>query len=164
MREPISVQPLTDATLVPWPEAGRGLAKADTYWVATVLPDGRPHVVPVLAVWVDGVLHFCANPESRKARNLARDPRCTVAASAAALDMVVEGEASKVSDDAMLQRVGQAYAAKYEWHVEVRGGALHGDGAPTAGPPPYAVYAVTPTTVFGFGREESIGSTRWRFS
>jgi hypothetical protein len=117
----------------------------------------------VLAVWVDGGLYFCAGPATAKGRNLARDPRCVLATGDDAADLVVEGHAAKVGDDAKLQQVAEVYAAKYDWRVEVRDGAFHADGAPTAGPPPYEVYAATPTTVFAFGTDESLSPTRWTF-
>jgi hypothetical protein len=40
------------------------------------------------------------------------------------------------------------------------------EGAPTAGPPPYEVYEVyevTPAIAFGFGTDETLTPTRWRF-
>jgi nitroimidazol reductase NimA-like FMN-containing flavoprotein (pyridoxamine 5'-phosphate oxidase superfamily) len=164
-KEPASVQPFgTGATATPWTEARRRLATADTYWLVTTRPDGRPHAVPVLGVWVDDVLHFAAGPSTRKARNLARDPHCVITARGPSLDLVVEGAAAKVRDEAKLQRVAEAYMSKYEWPVTVRDGAFHDtEGAPTAGPPPYEVYEVTPKTAFGFGTDESLDSTRWRF-
>jgi hypothetical protein len=61
-----------DATPASWAEARGRLADADLNWLATVRPDGLPHLVPILAVWVDGALHFVASPTFRKARNLAR--------------------------------------------------------------------------------------------
>jgi nitroimidazol reductase NimA-like FMN-containing flavoprotein (pyridoxamine 5'-phosphate oxidase superfamily) len=165
-KEPVAAQPFTaeeQRPLPPWPEARRRLAEADTYWLATVRPDGRPHVVPVLAVWLDGTLHFSAGAGTRKAKHLARDPHCVITTGAPALDLVVEGQAAKVRDDATLQRVAEVYASKYQWPVTVRDGAFWADGAPTAGPPPYDVYEVTPTTAFGFGTDETFGATRWRF-
>lgn len=120
--------------------------------------------MPVLAVWVDGALHFCAGEASRKARNLARSPQCVIVTSSPALDLVVEGDAVKVSDEAKLQRVADGYASKYAWEVTVRHGAFDAEDAPTAGPPPYEVYEVTPTTIFAFGTDGTVGSTRWRFS
>lgn len=164
--EPVAAQPLIADDARPptaWEEARRRLEEADTYWLATVRPDGRPHVVPVLAVWVDGALHFCAGATTRKGRNLARDPHCVVTVGGPSLDLVVEGEAARVRDDAELRRVAEAYASKYGWQVTVHDGALHGDGAPTAGPPPYDVYEVNPTTAFGFGTDESLNAMRWRF-
>ena len=151
------------ATTTSWTEARRRLAEADSYWLATVQPDGRPHLVPVLAVWVDGALHFVASPTSRKGRNLARDPSCVIAARGDGIDLVVEGEAVKVTDDHRLHRAADAYETKYGWPVTVREGALYGDGAPTAGPSPYAVYEVLPTTAFGFPTGGTFTPTRWRF-
>ncbi len=163
--EPVSAQPLaTDATAMPWTEARNRLGTADTYWLVTTRPDCRPHAVPVLAVWVDDALHFVAGASTRKARNLARDPHCAITTRGPSLDLVLEGEAAKVRGEAKLQRVADAYASKYEWHVTVRNGAFRDtEGAPTAGPPPYEVYEVRPTTAFGFGTDGSLGSTRWHF-
>jgi nitroimidazol reductase NimA-like FMN-containing flavoprotein (pyridoxamine 5'-phosphate oxidase superfamily) len=153
-----------DATVTPWAEVCAHLERApDTYWLATVRPNGRPHVMPLLAVWVDGRLHFCASATTRKARNLARNSYCVITVENEPIDLVVEGEAAKVSDEAKLQLVADAYASKYEWPVTVRDGAFYGDGAPTAGPPPYEVYEVTPTTAFGFGTDGTLKPTRWRF-
>ena len=46
--------------------------------IATLLPDGAPHSVPVWAGWEGDLLVFITGPGSRKARNVARDPgsRC----------------------------------------------------------------------------------------
>jgi len=153
----------TDIGATPWSEARRRLAEAGTYWLATSRPDGRPHVMPLLAVWVDEALHFVASPGTRKARNLARKPASVLGTAHDGADLVVEGEAQKVSDEAALRRVAGAYAAKYDWPVEVRSGALWGEGAPTAGPPPYEVYRVDPATAFAFGHDETFIPTRWRF-
>jgi len=163
-KEPMAEQPLGADGTTPWAEARGHLEEAGTYWLATVRPDGRPHVMPVLAVWVDGALHFSASPTSRKAKNLARDAHCVITAGSRALDLVVEGEAAQVRNEARLHRVAGAYASKYDWHVTVRDGAFYADGAPTAGPPPYEVYEVTPTMALGFPTEEGTFSpTRWRF-
>jgi len=139
------------------------LAEAGTYWLATVRPDGRPHVVPVLAVWLDSALHFTSNRAARKARNLAHSPRCVISVGGPALDLVVEGDAAKVRGGAMLQRLAEVYASKYRWEVAVRDGAFWAEGAPTAGPPPYELYRVTLTMVFGFGTDETFGATCWHF-
>jgi nitroimidazol reductase NimA-like FMN-containing flavoprotein (pyridoxamine 5'-phosphate oxidase superfamily) len=164
-KEPTVEQPYfaEDTTPTPWAEARERLADADTYWLATVRTDGLPHLVPLLAVWVGGALCFVASLTSRKARNLACDPHCVVASRRDALDLVVEGTAAKVSDEARLHRVAEAYMNKYGWPVTVRDGAFYADGAPTAGPPPYEVYEVTPTTAFGFPWDETFSPTRWRF-
>lgn len=154
-----------DAT-IPWADALRQLSSADTYWFATVRPDGRPHIRPVLAVWVDGAMCTTSSPDARKARNLATNDRCSFATSTDGIDFIVEGTAAKVQDSDLLERVAAAYHAKYEWPVTARDGAFHAPyGAPAAGPPPYQPYAITPVTVYGFGTDEryAMRSTRWRF-
>jgi hypothetical protein len=164
--EPTVEQPFDAAdprSPVPWAEVRRRLAEPGAYWLATTRPDGRPHVVPVLPIWVDGALYFVANAMSRKARNLAHDPRCVVTVERAPHQVVIEGIAVKVGDAATLGRVADAYGA-IGWPVEVRDGALHGEGAPTAGPSPYAVFELTPTKAFGFGTDDTVVATRWRFS
>ena len=96
-----------DATPASWAEARGRLADADLYWLATVRSDGLPHLVPILAVWVDGALHFVASRTSRKARNLARDAHCIITARKDVLDLVVEGTAAKVSNETRLHRVAE---------------------------------------------------------
>ena len=155
-----------EATPIPWSEARTRLVEARFYWLATVAPDGRPHVRPVLAVWVDDRLHTTTNPSARKGRNLARDPRCAITVRTDGLDLVLEGDAVRVTDDADLRRIADAYQTKYGWPAIVRDRAFDAPyGGPTAGPPPYEVYAVNPATVFGFGTEEEFAphTTRWRF-
>jgi Pyridoxamine 5'-phosphate oxidase len=148
-----------------WDWVGEHLRQSTaTYWLATVRHDGAPHVRPVLAVWVDGGLYVCMGPGTRKAGNLARDPRCVVTVEVEPLDLAVEGNAVMVRDEAVLARVAQAYDATYGWRVTVRNGAFDAaGGAPTAGPPPYHVYEVVPATAYGFGTDERLVPTRWRF-
>jgi nitroimidazol reductase NimA-like FMN-containing flavoprotein (pyridoxamine 5'-phosphate oxidase superfamily) len=167
-REPVIEQSIATngiKTVTPWTEASEQLEQASTYWLATVKPNGQPHVMPVLGVWLDSALYFTSGEAARKARNLARNSHCVITAAGRNLDLVVEGEAVKVRDEAELQRVADRYASKYGWRVTVRDGAYFADyGAPSAGPPPYELYKVQPATVFGLGTDEPYGATRWRFS
>ena len=151
------------STLTPWEEARSRLEDSQFYWLATVRPDGRPHVVPVLAVWLDGALHFAAGAGSRKARNLGDNAQATITVDSDDLHLVVEGTASKVQDTRQLRAIADVYLDKYEWPVTIRDGAYYGQGAPTAGPPPYEVYRLTPAVAFAFGSDESFTPTRWRF-
>jgi hypothetical protein len=82
---------------------------------------------------------------TRKARNLAHDPHCVITVATYEFDLVVEGTAERVTDEAKLQRVVHAYAAE-GWEATVRDGGLYAEySAPSAGPPPWHVYEVTPT-------------------
>jgi hypothetical protein len=146
-----------------WRDAVERIAAADVYWLATTRPDGRPHLVPVLGVVVDGVLHFAAGPSTVKARNILRDPRCVVSARHDERDLVVDGVAARVVDDALLRQVAEECLAKYAWPVTVADGAFIGEGAPTAGPPPYEVYRLVPALVFGLPTDETFAPARWVF-
>ena len=152
-----------DATATPWSEARGRLEQADVYWLSTVRPDGHPHVTPLIAVWLDGALYFCTGPSERKARNLARNAHCVVTTGCNALDegldLVVEGDTARVTDEAKLQRIADVYESKYgsDWRFTVRDGAFHGDAGNVA-----LVYEVRPTTAFGFGKGEPFSQTRWR--
>ncbi|MGH8985910.1 MAG: hypothetical protein ACRDY6_18825 [Acidimicrobiia bacterium] len=96
-------------------------------------------------------------------KNLAHNSRCVIAVALPGLDLVVEGKAAKVRDDATLQRAAEGYAS-HGWNPTVRDGAFYAEySAPSAGPPPWDVYKVTPATAFGVGTAEPGGATRWRF-
>jgi nitroimidazol reductase NimA-like FMN-containing flavoprotein (pyridoxamine 5'-phosphate oxidase superfamily) len=174
MEEPMATRPpvaeklpanAEHAAPTDWAEARQRIANGRWFWLATVRPDGAPHVMPVLAVWLDEAVYFVSGAASRKARNLSDNPRCVITVAVEDAHLVVEGRAARVTDAAQLQEVADAYASKYEWHVRVRNGAFDADyGAPTAGPPPYEVYQLAPTTVFAFGTAETFSPTRWRFS
>ncbi len=149
------------ATAIPWATARAQLEGAEIYWLTTVRPDGRPHVTSLIAVWLEGAAYFCTGESERKAQNLTHNPQVALTTGCnvmEGLDLVVEGDAVRMSDAATLQRVADLYAAKYEgWHFTVRDGAFYGDGGRAL------VYEVAPATVFGFGKGETFSQTRWRF-
>jgi len=146
-------------TVLPWEQVRAVLADTRLYWLATVHPTGRPHVRPVLAVWVGGALYSTSSMDSRKGRNLAADPHCTVTARTDNMDVVLEGNATQVTSEAALQQIAEAYRTKYGWPVTVTGGAFDAPyGAPTAGPPPYFPYEITPAIVFAFGTADEYAS------
>lgn len=151
------------ATPTGWTEALGPVEEAQIWWLSTVRPDGRPHVTPLLAVWLDGALHFCTGPTERKAKNLGGNAHCILTTGCntyeEGLDLVIEGVADRVNDDAKLRRVAAAYESKYgsDWHFEVRDGAFRREGDEAL------VYAVTPARALGFTRGAQFGQTRWRF-
>jgi hypothetical protein len=79
--------------LLPWKWAQEHLEKAHNFWVASTRPDGRPHVMPVWAVWMEDALYFSTGAKSRKARNLRANPACVVCAEHARGQIVIEGTA-----------------------------------------------------------------------
>ena len=135
---------------------------AELYWLTTVRPDGRPHVTPLISVWVDEGIYFCTGPTERKAENLSHNQNCIIMTGSNSmtegLDVVIEGEAVATTDNAMLQRIAHAFESKYgsEWHFDLTDGGLLGDGGKAL------VFRVVPTKGFGFKKGE-FGQTRWLF-
>ncbi|MQA79222.1 MAG: pyridoxamine 5'-phosphate oxidase family protein [Streptosporangiales bacterium] len=151
---------------VPWADVQARLAQGGWYWLATVRPDGAPHVMPVFAAWSESVFYVASKDTARKSRNLAADGRCVVSSDKDDVHLVVEGEARQVTDQAGLQRASGAFDTVYGWPTVVVAGKLDSEyGAPTSGGPPYDVYKITPTKAFAFPTDgESITPTRWRFT
>ena len=152
---------------LPWSRAEEALAAVEgediTHFLATVRPDGRPHVAGVGALWVDGKFYFVSGAGTRKSRNLAERPDCVISVKLPGVDLVVEGSAGKVTDAATLQRLAERYAAQ-GWPATVKDGAFTAPySAPSAGPPPWDLYEFTPQTAFGVAGAEPYGATRWRF-
>jgi nitroimidazol reductase NimA-like FMN-containing flavoprotein (pyridoxamine 5'-phosphate oxidase superfamily) len=153
---------------VPWSRALDALEEGDqqgnqTSFLTTVRPDGRPHVAGVGAVWDNGRVYFVSGPGTRKSRNVAENPSCVMAISLKGIDLVIEGDAERVTDDQTLQRLAKRYA-EGGWPARVENGAFTYDySAPSAGPPPWYVYAITPKTVYGVLAAEPGGAMRWRF-
>jgi len=166
-REPVIEQSIaTNGVLAvtPWAEAREQLERADKYWLATVRPNGQPHVMPLFGIWSEDALYFTSSPKARKAKNIALNSHCVITAAGKSLDLVVEGKAAKVYDEPRLKHIAVLYASKYSWYLVVHGGAYQAEyGAPSAGSPPYELYEVRPVTVFGLGMVEPFGATRWRF-
>ena len=149
-----TLPPTEGGGLLPWSWAEHRLTNARDYWVASILPDGRPHVMPAWGVWLDDALWFSSSGRSRKARNLAADPRCTMTTDLPTEPVVVHGTAALVNDldriATFLDAVNRKYAA-----------AL---GLDFLDPAVNASFRVEPEVVFGLVEENFTGSpTRWAF-
>lgn len=154
---------------LPWERAHDALAAGSsgpdiTHFLGTIGPAGRPYVAGVGAAWLDGDLYFTSSLNARKARNLAVNPACTIAAKLAGIDLTLAGSAALVTDAATLERI----AARYRdggWPAEVAGDALTAPfSAPSAGPPPWHLFRFTFDTVVGVATAEPWGATRWHFA
>ena len=146
-----------------WVQARAALRDAEVSWLTTVRPDSRPHVTPLLSVWVDEALNFVLGPTEIKTKNLQRNPHSVMTTGTNAfnegLDVVVEGDSIQVSDEAVLRRLAEAYEAKYgsDWIFTVADGLFQS----ARGPAP--VYRLVPARVFAFGKGEKFSQTRWNF-
>jgi hypothetical protein len=136
--------------LLPWKWAQEHLEKAHNFWVASTRPDGRPHVMPVWAVWMEDALYFSTGAKSRKARNLRANPACVVCAEHARGQIVIEGTAKRLSDSKFWKRFARVYEKKYDFDM--------------SGYSAEPLYVVRPQTVFGLWEKDFVGSaTRWNF-
>jgi nitroimidazol reductase NimA-like FMN-containing flavoprotein (pyridoxamine 5'-phosphate oxidase superfamily) len=59
-----------NASATTWDETLAVIRDAELFWISTVRADGRPHVTPLVAVWLDGALHFSTGDEEQKSLNL----------------------------------------------------------------------------------------------
>jgi general stress protein 26 len=151
-----------DAAPRPWVEVVDVLSKSEMFWLSTVRRDGRPHVTPLPAVWLDGTLHFCTGDQEQKAKNLDADPRCILTTGTnefrSGLDVVVEGTATRLTDTEQLTRLAAIWKSKLDWTFEVADGQFHDPDGGDA-----LVFGVRPTKVLSFGKGEPYSQTRYRF-
>jgi len=146
-----------DAVATGWEQTRQVLADAELFWICSVRADGRPHVTPLVAVWYEESLYFSTGAAEQKAVNLRSHPQVTLIAGSGrwdeGLDVVVEGEAVPVTDDAVLRSLAQAWTQKWDgrWQFQVGEGGFTHEGGGTA-----LVFSVTPTKVLVF--------TKGRFS
>jgi hypothetical protein len=132
-------------------------------FLGTASPDGRPHSTGVGAAYVDGGLYFTSGPGTRKSRNLAANPACTLTVRLPDMDLVFEGEAHRVTDPESLKRVAGVYA-DMGWPAESTGEALTAPfSAPSAGPGPWYLYRLTVSSAVGVATAEPYGATKWTF-
>jgi hypothetical protein len=146
------------------------LDQAEMFLLSTTRADGRPHVTPIPAIWLDHMLHFCTGPGEQKAKNLEFEPRCILTTGSQAfrsgMDVVVEGRAERVTDGRLLRRLAEQWLVKLDWRFQVVEGGFR-DPAQSdedAGTEPMAhVFAVVPTKVLAFSKGEPYSQTRFRF-
>jgi general stress protein 26 len=140
-----------DATALPWSEVVAVLQSSEMFWLSTVRRDGRPHVAPLPAMWMDGKLHFCTGAHEQKAKNIEAHGDCVITTGTnsyrSGLDVVIEGAAERVTDIGTLARLAPMWKDKIDWVFEV------GDGAfldTEAAGHPAVVFAIKPSKILAF--------------
>ena len=127
-RAPARTQSLLgdEAETTSWEMARERLANPElprTCWLATTRPDGRPHLMPVIAFWIDDAMHIVAGEGTQKARNIAADGRCAIATGSTtlpSLDLVIEGRAEPLTDHDAVRHVAE-FLKDQGWPLEPRG-------------------------------------------
>lgn len=151
-----------DAAPTSWDDTRTTLETAELFWVTTVRADGRPHVSPLVAVWLDDALHFSTGAAEQKAVNLRTNPHVTLTTGCNqwdhGVDVVVEGDAVQVTDDATLHRLADAWRTKWDgrWQYQAVAGAFQHEAGEAL------VFRVVPAKVFAFGKG-TFTHTRHRF-
>jgi general stress protein 26 len=143
--------------LIPWAAAEEKLATSKNYWVSTITPvgvPGRPHLMPVWALWLDSAVWFSSALRSRKVRNIAVNPQCTVATEDSDNPVIVSGTAEIVvgRDEtlAFLAAMNDKYNTSY--------------GADFVDPSVNATIRIRPEWAFSLLEGDFTGSpTRWDF-
>ena len=152
-----------DTVATRWDETRRVLEEAELFWISTVRADGRPHVTPLVAVWLDGALHFSTGPTEQKAMNLRGNPHVILTTGCnhweEGVDVVVEGDAVQITDKDLLQRLASVWATKWEgqWQFQVHDGSFQSPSGGTS-----LVFSVRPTKILAFGKG-TFSHTRHQF-
>lgn len=151
-----------NAIATEWAETRRVLETAELFWISTVRADGRPHVTPLVAVWLDGAIHFSTGAAEQKFMNLRGNPHVILITGCnnwdRGLDVVVEGDAVQLTDDDILKRLAAVWATKWDgrWQFQVRDGAFQAEDGTAL------VFSVTPTKILAFAKG-TFSHTRHQF-
>lgn len=135
-----------------WQTVSDALAGAELYWLTTVRGDGRPHVTPLVGVWVDDSFAFCTGSDEQKARNLERNANVAVTTGVNTwtdgLDIVVEGSVARVTGHEPLKLLADVWREKYDgvWDYENDDEVFDPQGTRAH------VFRVTPTKVIAFAK------------
>jgi nitroimidazol reductase NimA-like FMN-containing flavoprotein (pyridoxamine 5'-phosphate oxidase superfamily) len=157
-----------EASAVSWEATLSVLKAAELSWISTVRPDGRPHVTPLVATWVDGAIYFHTGATEQKFANLRANPNVVLTTGCnhwdEGIDVVVEGRAVQVTDEAVLARVAEAFSVKWDgrWQLTVRDGHFYHDHGGEA-QWPSEVFAVAPDRVFAHAKGDPFGATTHSF-
>ena len=137
--------------LIPWDWVDEQAHKARNDWIGTTRPDGRPHIMPVWGVWLNGMLYFGTDRLSRKARNIAANPEIVAHLESGDEAVVIEGVAEEVTDTSVLRLIADASEAKYNFKPDT-------DSAGSL------TYVLRPHVAFAWKETDFPGgATRWRF-
>jgi len=143
--------------LLSWKWAEDRLKKSRQFWIATTRPDGRPHVMVIWALWLEGALYFATGSTSRKARNLAENPHCTICTDNAAEAVIVEGSIETEKNVAKIREFLKIYEKKYKFDMSGMADDMLNLKEP--------VFFLRPKIGFGMAEKTfSKSATRWIFN
>jgi general stress protein 26 len=153
------------AKAIDWKQAKARLESAEVAWLVTVRRDGRPHATPVVTMQFNGRVYFHTSEPEQKYLNLQSNQNVLVLVGDsrwdAGLDVIVEGVARPVTDQAKLQIVAELYARRWDgrWELAVRNGGFTSPGREVSS----CVFEVTPAKAFAHAEGDPFGQTTYRF-
>ncbi|MGQ0679670.1 MAG: pyridoxamine 5'-phosphate oxidase family protein [Actinomycetota bacterium] len=148
------VGPTEGGGLLPWSWAETRLRRSHDYWVASVRPDGRPHVVPVWGAWNQGAMWFSGGLRFRKVVNLRANPNCTLTTDDPLNPVILEGQAELITNRALLAIYINRVNTKYEQSFTLD----------FLDPEVNACFRLKPVKVIGLEEKNFTTSpTRWEF-
>ncbi|MGV9668325.1 pyridoxamine 5'-phosphate oxidase family protein [Nocardia niigatensis] len=171
LADPVSAQDLNiyGKAELPWDrvqkaaEAGIGLPETPAF-LGTVSASGKPSSAGIGCVEAGRQLYFTSGPGSKKSRNLAGNPFCTLSFRFPEVDLVLSGEAYRIVDPGEIDQVTAMFRAG-GWPAERSGDSVTAPySAQSAGPAPWYLYRFTIHTAVGVALTDPHGATRWQFA
>jgi len=103
------------ASYVDWSWVAAQLTDSKNYWLCSVRPDGRPHVIPRWAVYADGRIYYDGSPETRHAQNIKANPHISVHLESGDQVIILEGTSVPAGkpDASLANRLVDSYRKKY---------------------------------------------------
>jgi hypothetical protein len=148
--------PTTSKGLLPWKWAAERLTRSREYWIATTSPDGAPHVMVIWGLWWENEFCFSTGSESRKARNLDKNPKCVICNEDANEAVIVEGVAERMRDVPRIRKFLSIYGRKYKFDMSGMVDEMISLKEP--------IFVVRPHKVFGWAEKTfAKRATRWKF-
>lgn len=145
-------EPKNKGGYLPWSHLEERMKQSRNYWIATTRPDGRPHVMPVWGMWVEGRFYFGTDNQSRKARNMAENPAIAVHLESGDDVIILEGTIERlIPEGALREKMNEESLAKYKMPLFLPPGAM--------------MYALKPKVAFAWSESDMHNTaTRWAFN
>ena len=141
--------PATSDHLVSWAFVSGQMSQARHYWISTVFPDGRPHVVPVWGIWHQNRLHFEGSMQTAWGQNIQKNHHIAVHLPDANQVVIIEGTAHMIQDDEIDDESWNILDSTFQRKYQVDTGS------------PYLY--VQPRRVLAWDGEDLTTMTRWVF-
>jgi len=103
------------ASYVDWEWVATQLTESKNYWLCSVRPDGRPHVVPRWGAFIDGKFYYDGSPETRHAQNIIENPNVSLHLESGSQVVIMDGNSKPADkpDPEFAKILAKAIGGKY---------------------------------------------------